>query len=148
MTIDAAWLEENVLLHKLNEGDLSLLNEVFETITYHAGEEIIAQNNTARELHILRSGSAAITQTNGVKCVCLGYADEGALFGSMSFLTEKEASATVTAHSNCLTYKLNLDGYCKLVTQNQELLLSLLTYMLNYSGNIVRMMNKQFSEQA
>ncbi len=148
MTIDTNWIEENIILHKLDHAAQALLNEVFETITYQAGDEIISQHSSDRGIYILRSGLAAITQQSGNSSLCLGYADEGALFGEMSFLTEKQASATVTAHSNCLVYKLSFEGYCTLITKNQELLLSLFTYMLNYSGELIRRMNIQLAEQS
>jgi len=148
MPIDTNWIEENILLHKLDRADQTLLDEVFEISRYQVGDEIVSQGHTGGGLHILRSGSASITQKNGKKCLLLGQADEGALFGAMSFLTENLASATVTAHSDCLTYKLNLDGYCTLLTKNQKLLLSLFTYMLSHSGEVLRKMNTQYAEQA
>ena len=147
MTIDATWFEENILLHKLNEQDRILLNEVFETDLHQTGDEIISEGNVGGGLYILRAGSTAITQKSEQKCVHLGHASEGALFGSMSFLTGNLSNATVTAHSKCLTYKLNRDGYCKMLTQNHELLLSLFTYMLNQSGEILRKMNSQYAEK-
>jgi len=147
MTIDTVWFEENILLHKLNEQDCILLNEVFETGIHHTGDEIISEGNLGGDLYILRAGSTAITQKSNQKCCHLGHASEGALFGSMSFLSDNLSSATVTAHSKCLTYKLNYDGYIKLLTQNHELLFSLFTYMLNQSGEILRKMNSHYAEK-
>jgi len=146
MGIDAEWLEENILLHKLNEQDCTLLEEVFKISSHRTGDEIISQGNAGGGLHILRSGAAAITRKDGKKCIFLGHAGEGSLFGSMSFLSGNSSSATVTAHSECLTYSLNHDGYIKLLTINQQLLLSLFTYMLNHSGEVLRQMNMQYVE--
>ena len=148
MSIDTAWFEENILLHKLNEEANALLDEVFEISSYQTGDEIVSQGNIGGELRILRSGTAAITRKDGKKCLFLGHAGEGALFGSMSFLSESLSSATVTAHSDCLTYRLNRDGYIKLLTKNQELLLSLFTCMLNHSGEVLRQMNAQYAEMS
>ncbi|MFC1536746.1 Crp/Fnr family transcriptional regulator [Pseudomonadota bacterium] len=146
MSIDTAWFEENILLHKLNEEANALLDEVFEINRYQTGDEIISQGSVGGELYILRSGKAAITRKDGKKCIFLGHADEGALLGSMSFLSGNLSSATATAHSDCLIYKLNLDGYIKLLTKNQDLLLSLFTCMLNHSGELLRQMNVQYAE--
>ena len=146
MSIDTEWLEESIFLHKLNEKAYALLDEVFEILSYQTGDEIICQGKISGELYILRSGTAAITRKNGKNCTFLGHASEGAMLGSMSFLSDNLSSATVTAHSDCLIYKLNLDGYIKLLTKNQDLLLSLFTCMLNHSGEALRQMNTQYAE--
>jgi len=147
LSIDTNWIEENIFLHKLNRAEQSLLDDIFETSTYNVGDEIISQGDCRRVIYILRSGFVDITQKNNGKSVHLGYVCEGGLFGEMSFLTEKPASATVTAHKDCLVYKLSLDGYCKLISQNQELLLSLFTYILNHSSDLLRQMNHQYAAQ-
>ena len=148
MPIDANWMEEHILLHKLNGGGQLLLDEVLELAHFQTGDEIISQGSTGGQLYILRSGLAVITQKVDGRSIYLGHANEGDLFGEMSFLNGTESGATVTAHSDCLAYKLDLDGYCKLVTRDHELLLSLFTYMLTYSGNKLRRMNEQYIARA
>jgi len=148
MPIDANWMEEHILLHKLNGGSQSLLDEVLELVHFQTGDEIISQGATGGQLYILRSGLAVITQKMDGRSIYLGHANEGDLFGEMSFLNGTEPSATVTAHSDCIAYKLDLIGYCKLVTRDHELLLSLFTYILTYSGNKLRRMNEQYIARA
>ena len=144
VSIDYKWVEENILLQKVNLSDQTLLNEVFDLVSYQTGDEIVTQGHPGGHLYILRYGSAAITQKINGKSIYLGQADEGALFGEMSFLNGSPFSATVTAHSDCLTYRLDLQGYCKLLTVNPEMLMSLFTYILNCSSSALKQMNIQY----
>lgn len=144
VSIDYNWIEENVLLRKIDYSDQSLLNDVFNTVSYQTGDEIVTQGHPGGHLFILRSGSTVITQEINNKPVYLGRAEEGSLFGEMSFLNGGPFSATVTAHSDCLAYRLDLQGYCKLLTVNPDMLMSLFTYILNYSSTALKQMNIQY----
>jgi len=144
MSLDYDWLEENVLLHRLYQDEQQLLGEVFEEVEYRTGEEIIRQGEPGGWLYLLRSGSAAITLAMPPRTIYLGEAGEASLFGELSFLAsgDTSATATVTAHSPCLVYRMNRQGYCRLIVRNQQLLLGLFTHMLNHSANVIRRMNE------
>lgn len=144
MTIDFTWMEEKVILHKLHEAERDLLSEIFEEVKYHTGDEIIRQGEPGGWLYLLRSGSAAITMSTPVRTLYLGDAGEASLFGELTFLagSDATATATVTAHSPCHVYRMDRDGYRRLIVRNQPLLLSLFTYMLNHSSHIIQRMNE------
>ncbi|HXH72575.1 MAG TPA: cyclic nucleotide-binding domain-containing protein [Mariprofundaceae bacterium] len=140
--IDYDWIEEKILLHKLHQEERNLLRETFEIVEYRTGDEIIRQGEPGGWLYLLRSGSAAITMKVPSRTLYLGEAEEAALFGEMTFLSGGDASATVTAHSPCRLYRMDRQGYCRLIVLNQPLLLSLFTYMLDHSARIIRRMNE------
>ena len=141
MTIDITWMEENILLHKLHENEVSLINQVFETRQFSTGDEIIRQGESGRGLHILRSGNAGISCKEQGRSVFLAEIGETALFGEMSFFSGGDSSATVTAYNDCITYELTRQNYCTLLTKNQGLLMSLMTHMLSYSSKVIKSMN-------
>lgn len=148
MSIDIPWMEEKILLQKLMNDDKQTICELFKVRHYYAGEEIISQGEPGGELHILRSGNAAITCRDHNSSTFLGDATETALFGAMSFFSNEEASATVTAHSHCIVYELSRPGYCTLMVKNHELLLSLLTHIVTYTSNVIKKMNRQRVESS
>jgi CRP-like cAMP-binding protein len=143
MDIDIPWFEENILLHKLDTGERQLLQDVFAAVEYTTGDEIVSQGVPAGGIFILRSGSAAVTCKENGQSIYLGEAEEGALFGEMTFLAGGVASATVTAHSRCTIYRMDRDGYYKLIVKNQEMLICLFTYMLNHAAVTIQRMNQQ-----
>jgi CRP-like cAMP-binding protein len=141
MTIDITWMEENILLHKLHENDVVLVNEVFEDKHFTTGDEIIHQGESGSGLHILRSGNAGISCKEQGQSIFLAEIGETALFGEMSFFSGGNSSATVTAYSDCITYELTRHNYCNLLVKNQELLMSLMTHMVSNNSNIIKQMN-------
>ncbi|HXH64141.1 MAG TPA: cyclic nucleotide-binding domain-containing protein [Mariprofundaceae bacterium] len=143
MDIDIPWFEENVLLHKLRADERQLLQEVFEVREYAAGDEIVTQGATAGGIHILYSGTAAITCRMPEMTVYLDEAGEGALFGEMTFLSGGDATATVTAHSHCVVYRMGRHGYYQLIVRNKEMLICLFTYMLSRTAESIQHMNRQ-----
>lgn len=141
MTIDITWMEENILFHKLHKNEVGLVNEVFEAKRFTTGDEIIRQGESGNGLHILRSGSAGISCKEQGRSIFLAEIGEAALFGEMSFFSGEDSSATVTAYNDCITYELTRHNYCNLLVKNQELLMSLMTHMVNYNSNIIKSMN-------
>ena len=141
MTIDTTWMEENILLHKLYENDIRLINEVFEAKHFTTGDEIIRQGDSGKGLQILRSGSAGISCKEGGRSIFLAEIGEAALFGEMSFFSGGDSSATVMAYNDCITYELSRQNYCKLLTKNQGLVMSLMTHMVSYNAKIIKGLN-------
>lgn len=143
MNIDFEWLEEHVLLCKLNDEDRALLNGLFELSNYAAGDAIVSQGEPGGELYLLRSGRADITCMSGGHTVRVAVAREAALFGEMSFLTGDVASATVTAKDESVIYKLSRGAYSELMINNQDLVYALFAHMLVHAGSVIRSMNEE-----
>lgn len=143
MSIDFEWLEENVLLCKLNDEDRTLLDGLFGVFNYTTGDEIISQGEPGGELYLLRSGRADITCMSGGHSIRVAVAKEAALFGEMSFLTGDVASATVTAADESVIYKLSRGAYSELMIKNQDLVYALFAHMLVQAGSVIRSMNEE-----
>jgi len=141
MTLDITWLEERVMLHKLHENEVKILNDVFDIEYYNVGDEIISQGVAGGKLQLLRAGSAVISHREKEKSVFLNEVKEGAVFGEMSFFSGTPPWATVTAHTNCVTYELDRNDYCKLMVQSQDMVLSLFTHILAHTTEVIQRMN-------
>jgi len=142
MKIDMEWLEEHVLLCKLNEDDRKMVEGLFEVASYSSGDLIVSEGELGGELYLLRSGSADISCLSGGKSVRVASAGEGSLFGEMSFLTGDVASATVTAVEDCVVYKLSRGAYSELMLKNQDLVYALFAHMLVHAAGVIRRMNE------
>ncbi|GMR00234.1 MAG: hypothetical protein BMS9Abin18_1072 [Zetaproteobacteria bacterium] len=143
MSIDFDWLGKEILDRNLGEDDRSALDAVMTTRDFAKGETIVSQGQPGGILYILRSGTADVeTDVNGERLHIAG-ANEGALFGEMTFLTKEAASAHVTAKQDCVVYKVTRDGLSQLMADHQELVYALVAYMLFYSSKVIRDMNKK-----
>ncbi|MDT8375319.1 MAG: cyclic nucleotide-binding domain-containing protein [Mariprofundaceae bacterium] len=143
MNIDIEWLEERVLLCKLNDEDRALVAGLFEVASYAKGDVIVAEGTAGGELYLLRSGRADITCMSGGQSIRVAVAREASLFGEMSFLTGDVASATVTAKEDTVIYKLSRSAYSELMIKNQDLVYALFAHMLVHAGSIIRHMNEE-----
>ncbi len=143
MNIDTEWLEEHVLLCKLNDEDKALLDSLFEVSSYSTGDVIVAQGESDGELYLLYSGSADITCMSEGQNIRVAIARAASLFGEMSFLTGDVASATVTAKEESVIYRLSRSAYSELMIKNQDLVYALFAHLLVHAGSVIRRMNEE-----
>jgi len=143
MTIDSNWLEEKIFLRKLSTDEAALLENLMQTDTYTAGDKIMQQGEPCDILHILHSGVADIECDSNGATSRIAAAREGSLFGEMSFLTGEAASASVTAHKDCVVYSLSRKAYADLMQRNQDLVFALFTHILVHTATVIRHMNEE-----
>lgn len=143
MAIDYSWLEEMVLLRKLDAKEREKIGRVLQEKHYEKGQEILTQGQPGGVLYILRSGSAEISAESNGQRMHISTGKEGALFGEMTFLTGESASATVVANEPCVVYKLSRDDVSELMLSDSEIVYAFLAYMLVYAGKVIRTMNEE-----
>jgi len=143
MAIDVNWLEEKVLLRKLDATEIELLQELVQVSKYEAGEQVMEQGKAGGVLYMLRSGVADITCNGNGNDMRVATARETSLFGEMSFLTGDPASASVTAQKPCVVYSLTRTAYSELMQKNQDLVFALFTHILVHAAGVIRHMNEE-----
>ena len=143
MAMDVKWLEEKVLLRKLDAAEVALLQDLVEVKEYAPGEKIMEQGKSSGVLYMLRSGVADITCSGNGADMRVATAREASLFGEMSFLTGEPASATVTAQKPCVVYSLTRSAYSELMQKNQDLVFALFTHLLVHAASVIRKMNEE-----
>jgi len=142
MGIDFNWLEEKVLLRQLDEEEKQLLENLIDVGEFEAGETILEQGEPGGVLYLLRSGEADITVNADSDRVHVATAEEGSMFGEMSFLSGDVASATVTAKKGSVAYKLARPDFSDRMKENQNLVFELFVYILRHASTIIRHMNQ------
>jgi len=85
MAMDVEWLEEKVLLRKLDATEIELLKGLVKVAEYAPGEHIMEQGKSGGVLYMLRSGVADITCNGNGHDMRVATAREASLFGEMSF---------------------------------------------------------------
>lgn len=142
--IDIKWLEEKVLLHKLWNEEIELLQAVLNVRHYQPGEEIVSQGGQGGRLHLLRSGYAIITRKEQDRTLAINDAGEGAVFGERSFFSGEIPNATVLAKEKCVVYELERNDYYKMVEISHGLMLNLITHILAYTSEVIATMNMKY----
>lgn len=143
MEIDFQWLEDKVLLRKLDSDERAILSHVILPQRFNAGDVMLKQGQPGGVLYLLRSGTAVIEREEGEEKARIATIHEGAMFGEMTFLTDEEASATVTAKDTCTIYKMTRAAYSELMQRQQDLVYSLFAYILVHAANVIRHMNEE-----
>lgn len=108
-------LRATPLLRALSEPDRRALALAFKPCTFADGVKIISEGDPPDAVHMLLRGTCAVTHHSGAR-----YPDmhEGDLFGELSVLMDKPATATVNALGPALTLKLAGDAFKALVLKD------------------------------
>jgi CRP-like cAMP-binding protein len=96
--------------------------EKFKMRQAAAGEVLIAQGKNSDGLYVVLHGSVTVAAQKGVQPVQLARLKEGEIFGEMSLLTRKPATATVTSMGNSLVLKLPREHFQELVLTHPQIL--------------------------
>jgi CRP-like cAMP-binding protein len=87
-----------------------------------AGEVMIGEGTTSDGLYVVLHGAVQVTAAKDNKHVELATLKDGDIFGEMSLLTRKPATATVTALSNAILLRLPRESFQELVLTHPQIL--------------------------
>ncbi|PJA31769.1 MAG: hypothetical protein CO187_07600 [Zetaproteobacteria bacterium CG_4_9_14_3_um_filter_53_7] len=120
MAIDFTWLGNEVLDRALTKEECDLLATVMTEAAYGSGETIIATGQPGGVLHIMRSGTANVDLLKeGEARVTVAQIKADNLFGELTFLNNKPATADVVATEDCVVYKLPREQLASVTKQGQ-----------------------------
>ncbi len=146
VSIDVAWLEENILHRKLIDSEKNQLDGVIECMKVSSGDTIMTEGERGGAMYLLRSGAVEILRESKGKQHRLRTVYEGALLGELTFLTGEAVTATIVASQDSVVYKMNRSGYSKLMQANQDLVYAVFAYILAYTSSTIRQMNEDHAE--
>ncbi|MBL8921716.1 MAG: cyclic nucleotide-binding domain-containing protein [Myxococcaceae bacterium] len=108
-------LRATPVLRAMSEPDKRALALAFKPCTFADGVKIIAEGDAPEAVHMLLRGTCAVSHQSGAR-----YPDmhEGDLFGELSVLMDKPATATVSALGPALTLKIPGDTFKALVLRD------------------------------
>ncbi len=143
MGIDTKWLEEHFFKQGLSDAQKDLINTKIESADYAKGDVIVAQGSPGDAVYVIHSGKAHIDCNCNGENMRVGTAKEGDLIGEMSFLTEDDASATVTASEDCVVYKLSRTAFTDFMRSDPDLVYAIFAHLLTHTANVIRQMNAE-----
>ena len=114
--------------------------------TFAADEMIFTEEDTTRDLKIVREGSVRISRATPVGIQVLTSLDAGSLFGEVSYIDALPRSATAIGFGDGLLYTLPADALDAIVESNRELAVSLLWGFWQTLAAKVRAANDQMGE--
>lgn len=107
------------IFSRLSDEDLALVAGICHSEKRAAGELIVAQNSTGKEVYIVEDGSIEVFVTvDGIDrpIVFLGH---GQLFGEMALLDQGHRSASGRAgRDGCVLARINSDDFTELCTDH------------------------------
>ena len=142
MSIDIAWLEENVLKRTLTAEECKAI-ECIKVKSYNTWDKIIEQDQPGGTLYILRSGTADVEDNNGEERVKLANIKEGTMFGLTSFMSNVKTTAEVTAKEKCEVYELTRGDFSVLMHNHEDLAFTIINQVIINQSKVIRDMNAQ-----
>jgi CRP-like cAMP-binding protein len=110
------------LFRDFDPGERKAIVEKFKLRQAAAGDVLISEGKNSDGLYVVMHGAVNVAAKKGDKPVGLARLKEGEIFGEMSLLTRKPATATVTAHVNSILLKLPRESFQELVLTHPQIL--------------------------
>jgi len=114
--------------------------------TFTSGEKIFSEEDTSRDLKIVRRGTVRIGHSTPVGNQMLTSLEAGDVFGEISYLDGLPRSGTALGSGEGSLYTLPADGLDAVVSTNRELAVSLLWGFWQTLASKVRAANLQMSK--
>ncbi|MDX8381220.1 MAG: cyclic nucleotide-binding domain-containing protein [Ghiorsea sp.] len=143
MSIDLKWLEEHFFKQELSAAQKEIINAKMTVSTYDKNDIIVAQGNPGDAIYVMHSGTANIDFSGNGENIRIGTAKPGDLVGEMSFLTQEDASATVTACEACVVYKLSRAAFTEMMRSDSDLVYAVFAHLLSHTANVIRKMTAE-----
>lgn len=144
MSIDLQWLEDTVVRRKLSTAEKEHLREIVEVVYTPSGMSIVHQGTTGGALYLLRSGTFKIMRKVRGHEIQIGTgSEEGRAIGEMSLLSDEPTSASVIADSQCTTYRIPRDAFCRMMTEHVELAMAFLAHIVRGLASVIRRLDAE-----
>jgi len=141
MDIDFEWLETQIFHRKLNAEEKKALDQSIRVVEYGKKEDMMTEGERTDGLYLLYSGRAGVFHDSHGERVRIGEVSEGAQLGDMAIFDDEPYSATITAKSDCVTYKIPRKELDVLMGYHHELARDIMVNTIHRLSGIVRSMN-------
>ncbi|HKJ82575.1 MAG TPA: cyclic nucleotide-binding domain-containing protein [Mariprofundaceae bacterium] len=148
MEIDFEWLKNELRLKSMSEQERQAIEEAIEPMFVLPGIPIINQGTEGSSLYLLRSGNVTITRMINGHETQLSSGDYSKVFGEISMFSNEPVNASVIARQACVVYKISCEHFQRLMQENSELALKLLTFIVRNMGRVIRRLDTQKSYRA
>jgi CRP-like cAMP-binding protein/tetratricopeptide (TPR) repeat protein len=110
------------LFKDFDPGERKSIVERFKMRQVAPGDVLIVEGKNSDGLYVVLHGSVRVTKKSDAKEVQLAMLKEGDLFGEMSLLTRKPATATVAAPGPTIVLKLARENFQELILTHPQIL--------------------------
>jgi CRP-like cAMP-binding protein len=110
------------LFKDFDPGERKAIVEKFRMKRATAGEVLIREGSNSDGLYVVLHGSVQVSTRRDGKDIELARLSEGEIFGEMSLLTRKPATATVASNGNVLVLRLPRENFQELVITHPQIL--------------------------
>jgi CRP/FNR family cyclic AMP-dependent transcriptional regulator len=146
LLLRATELRSMALFRHFSDELIIPLAKLAQFSTFKANDIIFAEDDTSRDLKIVREGTVHISRTTPVGTQVLSTLDAGAIFGEVSFLDGQPRSATALGVGDGSMYTIPAMALDAVVATDRELAVSLLWGFWQTLAEKVRSANAQMSE--
>lgn len=112
----------SALFRPFDRPERKRLVELFKVREVQAGETIIQESGSADGLYLVMSGELEVQKGQGAKAMSLAKLKEGEIFGEMSLLSHKPATASVIAKRRSTVLRLPRDHFQELIVTYPQVL--------------------------
>ncbi|HET9752776.1 MAG TPA: cyclic nucleotide-binding domain-containing protein, partial [Myxococcales bacterium] len=110
------------LFKDFDPGERKAIVEKFRMKQAAPGEVVIAEGRSSDGLYVVLHGAVRVSTRKDEKEIDLARLSEGEIFGEMSLLTRRPATATVTASGNAILLRLPRENFQELVVTHPQIL--------------------------
>ncbi len=110
------------LFKEFDPGERKAIVEKFKMRQAAGGQVLITEGKNSDGLYVVLHGSVNVAAKKGDQPIELANLKEGEIFGEMSLLTRKPATATVTSSGNSILLKLPRASFQELVLTHPQIL--------------------------
>ncbi|HEY5676043.1 MAG TPA: cyclic nucleotide-binding domain-containing protein, partial [Myxococcales bacterium] len=110
------------LFKDFDPGERKAIVEKFRMKQAGPGEVVVAEGQSSDGLYVVLHGTVLVSTCKDGKDIALARLSEGEIFGEMSLLTRRPATATVTASGNAILLRLPRENFQELVVTHPQIL--------------------------
>lgn len=132
MTNDVDFLKDFYIFKDLDQQEIEFIAQIMAPRRYQEGDVIMKEGEPGESMYVISEGSVqihkALTMKFGdddfretEKTLTVLRAEDHAVAGEMALITEDKRSATVTALTECLLYRITRDDFLGLAEKRPDL---------------------------
>jgi CRP-like cAMP-binding protein len=110
------------LFRPLDEARREGLIGLFETMLFDPGQEVVTEGQPSEELYVVLTGTVQVTRSEGEDKLALAVLSAGQIFGEISLIQQRPATATVRALDKAVLLSLSREAFNRHVADFPEVL--------------------------
>lgn len=111
-------IQQSYISDHLHEDDIAKIASISELITMSENQDIVREDDTAKDIYILLEGKVRVTTSTGDPIARLS---PGAILGEIALFETEKRSATVVSDGDSTLVKISADRFNHLMDENPQI---------------------------